>query len=466
MDLLPVGSRCSKLGPCGTRVTAAIGYLEEMSELAILGGKPVRNRPFSPWPQYLPADAQRLQQVLESRHWGGYPVPSRLAGEFGARFAEMHGAKFGLCVANGTIALIAALQAAGIRFGDEVIVPAYTWDGTATAVLFAGGVPVFADVDPDTYCLDIEAARRAITPRTRAILPVHLAMRFTAMDPVLELARLHNLKVIEDCAHMHGGQYNGRGAGSMGDLGCFSFQESKLMTAGEGGIVITSNLQFFEHLQSQVNCGRASLTDQYQQRVLGSNYRITELQAALLKGQLDMLPELAAKRVRAAARLSDALNAINGLRPLPPQREITRAAIYCYVFQYRPERPGVSRDLFVAALDAEGIPSDGRFYEPVYRSDLFYATPEICPQLAHGRDQPVDYSRVQCPVSERAAYEESVWLPQFLLIGDDQDIDDIAAAVDKVMRHLDDLAAADPALAGLKAVSRAERPKHERQRNY
>ncbi len=424
----------------------------------------MRRRPFSPWPQYLPADAQRLQSVLESRHWGGYPLPSRYAGEFAERFAALHNARYGLCVSNGTIALIAALQAAGIGFGDEVIVPAYTWDGTATAVLFAGGVPVFADIDADTYCLSVDATRRAITPRTRAILPVHLAMRFADMDGLLALAREYNLKVIEDCAHAHGGQYRGQGAGSMGDLGCFSFQESKLMTSGEGGIVITSNLKYFEHLQSQVNCGRASMTDEYQQRVLGSNYRITELQAALLIGQLDMLPELAARRARGAALLTDALAQIPGIRPIPPQPAITRDSIYCYVFRYAPENRRASRDLFVAALDAEGIPCDGRFYEPVYRSPLFYATPDICPQL---RDQPVDYASVVCPVSERAAYDEAVWLPQFLLIGDDeQDVEDIAAGVAKVMKNLDALSRADPSLAGLKALSRAERPKHEPARNY
>lgn len=431
-----------------------------MSELAILGGEPLRRKPFAPWPQYLPTDADRLQQVLASRHWGGYPMPSRYCGEFAERFAAMHGARYGLCVANGTIALVAALQAAGIRFGDEVIVPAYTWDGTATAVLFAGGVPVFADVDPDTYCLDVDSAREAITPRTRAILPVHLAMRFAAMDGLLALAAEHGLKIIEDCAHAHGGQHRGRGAGSIGDLGCFSFQESKLMTAGEGGIVITSNLQFFEHLQSQVNCGRASATNQFEQRVLGSNYRMTELQAALLIGQLEMLPELTARRSRAAARLSASLSTIPGVRPLPVQPGITREAIYHYVFQYRPEGRAPVRDLFVAALEAEGIPCDGRFYEPVYRSDLFYATPENCPQLH------ADYSNVRCPVSERAAYDESVWLPQFLLIGDDQDVDDVASAVAKVVRNLGELVLADPALAGPKAMSRAERPKVERARNY
>ena len=431
-----------------------------MSDLAILGGKPLRSRPFPPWPQYRPADAERLQGVLESRHWGGFPVPSPCAREFAERFAAMHGARYGLCIANGTIALYAALQAAGIRFGDEVVVPAYTWDGTAVAVLMAGGVPVFADIDPDTYCLDPQSVRAAITPRTRAILPVHLALRFADMDALLEIAREHNLRIVEDCAHAHGGSYRRRGAGSMGDLGAFSFQESKLITSGEGGIVITSSLKYFEHLQSNVNCGRASLTDEFHQRVLGANYRLTEFQAAMLIGQLDMLPEFATRRSAAATRLTRALEAIESIRPLPPQPGITGETIYCYVFQYRPAVPRVTRDLFVAALEAEGIPCDGRFYEPVYRSDLFYATPENCPQLKS------DYSGVKCPVSERAAYEEAVWLPQFLLLGEDADVDEIAGAIAKVAEHLDDLAAADPSLAGAKAMNRAQRARYEREKNY
>jgi dTDP-4-amino-4,6-dideoxygalactose transaminase len=431
-----------------------------MSKLAILGGHPLRTEPFSSWPRWLPSDAHRLQAVLESGHWGGFPVPSLYAAEFAERFAAMHGAKYALCISNGTIALIAALQAAGLRFGDEVIVPAYTWDGTATAVLFAGGVPVFADIDPDTYCLDVESARAAITPRTRAIIPVHLAMRFVDMDALLELAREHNLKVIEDCAHAHGGAYKNRGAGSMGDIGCFSFQESKLMTAGEGGMAVTSNLQYYEHLQSQVNCGRASITDHYKQRVLGSNYRMTELQTALLIGQLEMLPDLAERRARSAALLSKALSAIDGVRPLPPQPAITHGTHYCYVFQYRAEETGVSRDLFAAALDAEGIPCDGRFYEAVYRSDLFHASPEISPQLR------VDYSKTHCPISERAAYHESIWIPQFVLLGGSNDVADVARAVAKVMSNLDALASVGPAMAGKKAMSRADRPKHEPTRNY
>lgn len=437
-----------------------------MNPLALLGGEPVRNKAFSPWPQFLESDVARVIEVVRSRHWGGYPLPSRLAGEFAERFTGMHDARYGLCLTNGTIALVVALQAAGIRYGDEVIVPAYTWDGTAAAVLFAGAVPVFADVDPDTYCLDVHAAENAVTSRTRAIIPVHLAMRFVEMEPLLEIARKYNLRVIEDCAHAHGGQYRGRGAGSMGDAGCFSFQESKLMTSGEGGMLITSHLDVYEAAQSIVNCGRASLTNLYQKRFLGSNYRMTELQAALLMGQLEMWPELAARRSENARLLTRLLSPIEGIRPLPPQESMTRDFYYNFVFQYQPVQPAPPRDLFVAALEAEGVPCEGRFYEPVYRSDLFYTDPEVCPQLRFLRERPVDYSACQCPVAERAAYQESVWLPQTVLIGDSQDVRDVAEAVAKIMGQRETLTQADPALAGLKAMSRHERPRLERQKNY
>ncbi|MBI4874961.1 MAG: DegT/DnrJ/EryC1/StrS family aminotransferase [Acidobacteria bacterium] len=429
-----------------------------MTQLALLGGEKTRSRPFSPWPQYGETDRERLLEVLESRNWGGYPFPNRWADEFGERFAAHHGARYGCALANGTIAIVAALKAAGIGFGDEVIVPAYTWEGTATAVLDAGAVPVFADIDPDTYCLDAGSASNAITPRTRALLPVHLAMRFAEMDRLVELAAGHDLIVIEDCAHAHGGEYQGRGAGSIGDLGCFSFQSSKLMTAGEGGVAITSRLEYFELLQTLVNCGRASVSDRFKQRRVGSNYRITEFQAALLMGQLERLPGLGERRARNAAALGRALAEIPGVRPLPPQPAATREAIYCYVFQYRPGEHRPARDLVAAAIEAEGVPCDGRFYEPVYRSDLFRPTPEEYPQWKAGHTG-------HCPVAERAAYQEALWLPQFVLLGDERDVEDIARAVEKVASNLEALAKASPALAGVKSMSRAERPGIEK-RNY
>lgn len=433
-----------------------------MPRLAILGGEPVRRQPFPPWPQFDDADIERLLRTVRSRRWGGYPYPTPLAQEFCARFAEMHGARYALPAANGTVTLTAALLAAGVRFGDEVIVPAYTWDGTATAVLAMGAVPVFADVHPDTYCLDIESVRALITPRTRAVIPVHLAMRFTDMDALMQLAAETGLKVIEDCAHAHGGAWKGRGAGSIGDIGSFSLQESKLMTSGEGGLLTTNSLEYYEALQTVINCGRASLTDQYGRRLLGLNYRMTDLQVALLFGQLERLPELRQRRARHRALLEQSITGLPAIRLLPPQPEMTSPTMYCYVFQYRPPagQPAPHRDLFAAALEAEGIPCDGRFYEAVYRSDLFYATPENCAQLKK------DYSDTRCPVAERAAYQEAVWLFQFCFLGSEDDVRDIARAIEKVATQLDELARADPALAGVKAMGRAQRARHERTKNY
>jgi dTDP-4-amino-4,6-dideoxygalactose transaminase len=215
-----------------------------------------------------------------------------------------------------------------------------------------------------------------------------------------------------------------------------------------------------------VNGGRASLTDQYARRMLGSNYRMTELQAALLIGQLDMLPELAALRARHAALLTQALSSCKGIRPLPRQPAITRDTLYSYVFQYRPADKRVHRDVFAAALETEGIPCDGRFYEPVYKSDLFYATPDNAPQLRIGRQETLHYDMVHSPVAERAAYEEAVWLPQFLLIGEEADVRDVHTAIEKVLDNLDELAQADPSIAGSKAMGRAQRARFERHRNY
>ncbi len=234
------------------------------------------------------------------------------------------------------------------------------------------------------------------------------------------------------------------------------------MTSGEGGLLTTNSLEYYEALQTVINCGRASLTDQYGRRLLGLNYRMTDLQAAMLFGQLERLPELRERRARHAALFESLVRGLPSIRLLPPQPQMTAPTMYCYVFQYRPEpgRPAPHRDLFAAAVEAEGVPCDGRFYEAVYRSDLFYATPGNCAQLR------TDYSGASCPVSERAAYEEAVWLFQFCFIGEEEDVRDVARAVEKAATHLEELAAADPALAGVKAMGRAQRARHERQKNY
>lgn len=430
-----------------------------MSKLAIAGGAPVRTKLFTEWPQFDEREKRAILSVLESRNWGGYPFPNQLAELFGQRFAAHQDAKHALCAANGTVTLEIALKAIGIGPGDEVIVPAYTFEATAAPVLRLGAIPVFVDVLPDTYCVDASAADAAITSRTRAIIPVHLAMNMADMDAVTELADRHGLKIVEDCAHAHGAKWRERGAGSIGDAGSFSMQTTKLMTAGEGGVVTTGDDELFELCQSYVNCGRASQTDHFRHRMLGFNYRMTEFQAAILLAQLERLPEQTERRAARAERLSEGLSRIPGISLLRKDERLTTQAIYQFVFKYEPGAfGGASRDRFVAALEAEGIPSDGLFYEPVYRSALFNVDPRDFPTLRSRGAEDLPWAKTHCPVAERAAYVESVWLPHQLLLGSEQDVDQIVEAVAKIQGNVDALLGADHRLIEIKQMNRAERP--------
>src|SRR5580693_5125435 len=299
-----------------------------MGKLAITGGEPSRKKRFDAWPMYTESERHALEDVLVNHNWGGQPFPGKHADAFGKKFAEFHTAKYGQCVNTGTVAIQAALKAIDIRPGDEVIVPAYTWEGTVGPVLLVNAIPVFVDVDPETYCLDAKLIERAITPKTKAILPVHLGMRFADMDEILRIAAKHNLKVIEDCAHAHGGRWKGKGAGSMGDLGAFSFQSSKLITCGEGGAVITNNLEYMEKVHSYINAGRASVTDEFHHRIIGFNYRLGEFQAAVLGPQLDRLPEQAATREKNMKHFESRLKSTPAIGLLKPEPRITRLAPY------------------------------------------------------------------------------------------------------------------------------------------
>ena len=435
-----------------------------MGKLAITGGKPVRRRPFPAWPVYSQAEARALQKVLVSRNWGGFPFPNRVADRFAQKFAWLHGAKYGLAVANGTVAIEVALKAAGIQPGEQVIVPAYTWEGTVGPILLLNANPVFVDIDPDTYCLDAKLIEAAVTSETRAVLPVHLAMRFADLDEIARIARERHLLVIEDCAHAHGGKWGSKGAGATGDLGCFSFQSSKLVTSGEGGAVITSNLEFYERAQSYVNCGRASVTDKFRHRMIGFNYRITEFQAALLEQQLKRLPQQAKIRQANMDHFEKRIRGTPGLGFLRRDPRHTTVAAYQYVFKYLPEHfDGVPRAAFLGALETEGIPCDGLFYEPVYKSALFPVDPTQFPALDWARQESFDLKRLyHCPISERAAYVESVWLPHHIFLGTRRDTDDIADAVLKVCENIGELRGFQHPAIERKAMSRAERPRVEK----
>ncbi len=423
-----------------------------MAQLALRGGNPIRTTSFTAWPIYDEREARGLQQVLASRNWGGYPCPNDLAREFAAKFAAHHGARYGVAVTNGTVSLELALQAAGIGYGDEVIVPAYTWEGTAAAVLFAGATPVFVDVDPNTYCLDTKLVEAAITPRTRAIIPVHLGFRFTDMDALGEIAGKHSLFVLEDCAHAHGGQWRGRGAGSIGHAGSFSFQTSKLMTAGEGGIVITSDIDLADQVIRLANCGRPARRAAKNNPALGHNYRMTEFQAAVLLAQLERLDEQTLLRERRTERLEAGLRQIEGIELLPRDPRLTRQASYHYVLKFHGAAfQGIHRDAFVAALNAEGIHSDGRFYESVYKSSLFEFAAEKFPAWAQATRS------FFCPAAERAGYEESVWLPHQIFLGSEQDVDDTLSAIEKIKTNVNELVGYEDERIRIQGMSRAQR---------
>ena len=325
-------------------------------------------------------------------------------------------------------------------------------------------MPVFVDIDPATYCLDAGLIEAAITAKTRVILPVHLAMNFADLDAIGHIARKHHLRVVEDCAHAHGGQWKKKGAGSTGDVGCFSFQSSKLMTAGEGGAVITSKLEFMERAQSYVNCGRASQTDKFAHRMIGFNYRMTDFQAAILEAQLDRLERQAALRDKNMEHFESRIVGTPGLGLLKRDRRITRRAAYQYVFKFLPEHfDGIGRAAFLGALEKEGIPCDGLFYEPVYKSELFPVKAEDYPALSWGRETPIDLrSLYHCPVSERAAYEESVWLPHHIFLGSRKDVDAIADGVLKVCENIEELRGLKHPAIETKGMSRAERPRVEK----
>jgi dTDP-4-amino-4,6-dideoxygalactose transaminase len=430
-----------------------------MPKLAITGGEPVRKKHFDPWPVYTEAERAALEDVLTNRNWGGQPFPGKHGDAFGRKFAEFHTAKYGQCVNTGTVAIQAALTAVGIQPGDEVLVPAYTWEGTVGPVLLINAVPVFVDVDPETYCMDAKRIEQVLTPKTRAILPVHLGMRFADLDAIMSIAQKHNLKVVEDCAHVHGGMWKGKGAGSIGDLGTFSFQSSKLITCGEGGAVITNNLEYFERVQSYINAGRASVTDKFKHRLIGFNYRLGEFQAAVLGPQLERLPQQQKIRQANFDYFESRLRGRPGLGFLKPEPRITRSAPYCYVLKYFAEQAkDIPRAAFVASLQLEGIPCDGLLYEPVYKSSLFPVKATDFPALSWGRTEPLDLrTKYRCPDAERAAYHEAIWFPHYLFLGSKEDIDTIVEAIFKTLDNIEELRGLEHPAIRNQGLSRADR---------
>jgi dTDP-4-amino-4,6-dideoxygalactose transaminase len=413
-----------------------------MSELAILGGPKTRMEPYPDWPVWDERDLQAVIEVVRSGRWGGFPYPGPKTSELAMKFAELQGGGYAVPMINGTVTMEVALRAADIGWGDEVIVPAYTFQATAAAPMAAGAIPVIVDVDPNTYCLDPKTAAKAITARTKAIIPVHLGHQMADMDAMMELAEKHDLIVIEDCAHAHGAKWNGRGAGTIGHFGSFSLQSSKTLTSGEGGILLCRTLELAARAASIIDCGRphslgGGPEDSNGLFAMGANYRLSELQAALALVGIERFPVQAKQREEMAAYMDEALSEVRGVRVLKRDPRHTVRSFYRYIFAIDPQEFGIEHDLMCAALHEEGV---GCWvgYEAMHNYELFQpqksrlAVPGAFPEY-------FQFEKMELPKARRACEHEAVWLDEAVFRAGPKGVDDAVAAIKKIQRNAAEL---------------------------
>ncbi|MCC6485131.1 MAG: DegT/DnrJ/EryC1/StrS family aminotransferase [Armatimonadetes bacterium] len=395
-----------------------------MAQLAILGGPRVREKAFHSWPVVDESDRKAIVEVVESGLWGG--IEQRKVPEFEKQFSAFQDCDYGVSCTNGTHALEIVLRALGVGIGDEVILPPYTFIATATAVLLNNGIPVFADIDPETYLIDPDKVEAAITPKTKAIIAVHIAGQPCDMDALVHISKKHGIPLVEDAAQAHGAEWAGQRVGSFGVAGTFSFQSSKNLTAGEGGMIVTNNQEIYDRCWSIHNVGRVPGGRWYEHPNLGANYRMTEWQAAILLSQMKKLPEQMQVRQANASYLTSKLEQIPGILAQKRPEKITSHGYHLYIFRYDSKTfDGISRNRFMEALSAEGIPCFGG-YTPLYREKAFYAC------VSEGAP---DYSNLHLPISEKASDDEGVWLTQPMLLGPRSDMDSIVQAVAKVYEN-------------------------------
>ena len=413
-----------------------------MSELALTGGPAVATdlqARAGSWPRIADASAEaQVLEVLRSGRWCRLCSDS-YAERFENAFAAYQDARHGIAVANGTVSLQLILRTLDIGIGDEVIVPALTFIATASAVAEVGAVPIFADIEAETLTIDPASVAAAITPRTRAIIGVHYGGFPIDFDRLLPLANEHRLFLIEDAAHAQGSAWRGTRVGAIGTFGSFSFQESKALAAGEGGIVLTNDDALAERARLLHSIGRRSDQPGYLHYALASNYRLSELQAALLLAQFAHLPAQVEAR-DAAGRLLDTGLAETGI--LIPQRRderVTQRGYYFAVYRYQQEAlNGIPREAFVAALEAEGVPASIAYGVPVYRYAAF--SPEALKSSPlRGLDHVPAYHQLHLPVAERISQQEQVTLPHQLLLAGAEGVRPIVDAVTKIAEHRDEL---------------------------
>ena len=406
------------------------------NKLALFGGDPLISPQFPAWPVFDQNEVQAVRAIAESGQWGAdHPILSQLE----SNFAKFQGTRYALAVTNGSQTMEMILRALGIGPGDEVIVPAYTFVATATAVLMVGATPIVVDVQADTMTLDPEAFRTAITSRTRAVMTVHLAGVTGAIDEICQIAQSHNIEVIEDCAHAHGAEFKGRRTGGFGIAGSFSFQGGKVITSGEGGMITTNDEQLYQRCWSLREGGRQQqFFAQPDFSRLGSNYRMTAFQAAVTQIQLDRFADEVPRRLHNIQLLDQGLSQIEGITSQYRHPESASPG-YLYLFYYNPEAfNGLSRYLFVSALQAEGIPGGLSGYPPLYRTALFQDrafSPAGLPVTDDFNGHPLpDYASMFLPNVERIS-RDVVCLPHSVMLGEPEQMERIVDAICRIQNQ-------------------------------
>jgi dTDP-4-amino-4,6-dideoxygalactose transaminase len=382
-----------------------------------------------------------LREVLQSGKWYRYAAGEKgKVAEFERQWAADVGVPYCQATNSGTSSLVCALAALQIGPGDEVLVPPYTFIATVNAVLVHHALPVFADTDPDTAQMDPGSLESRINENTRAILPVHIAGAPCDMDRILAIAKTHGLHVVEDACQAHTAAWNGKRVGSLGDAGCFSFQNSKNITSGDGGALTTNDRMIYARAQAFQNNGSSPVKDDGAKTSNGMNLRLTEFQGALLLAQMTRNAELTRRREENGAYLNDLLNAVPGVRAKRTYPGTTRHGYHLYMFDFDPEQfAGMSKSLFLKALAAEGVPASGGYTalnkQPFV--EQFLAAPGF--QRIYSAQRLKDYrEQNECPANDRMI-ERTCWLTQNILLGSRQDMDSIAEAVSRIQKHAGDL---------------------------
>ena len=409
-----------------------------MEKLAILGGRPVRTESCPPWPVF---DERLGSKLLDTLRGGGFSeLTGERAREFGREFANKIGVKYAIPVCNGTAAIHLALIALGVNPGDEVLVPAHTFIGSATPILMQNAIPVFVDVDEDTYTMKPEDLKRKISDRSKAVIVVHLNGNPADMRSIMAIARKYNLRVIEDCAQAHGAQYDGEYVGTIGDIGTFSFWEDKIMTtAGEGGMLVTNDSGYAEMAEFAKSHGEVGTGKngerKYVHEFLGYNYRITEFQATYGLHELHRLDEYILKRRENAAFLTEHLSGFEAVHP-PKETPGGKHVFYKYIVKIDVEKLHKTVGWIQEALKAEGVEVSRRYPMPLHLQPLFRRKKTYgnssWPYTCINRDY--QYSEGLCPVAEQLG-ERLLTLLVHPTIGEEY-LSDVVMAFQKVWKYI------------------------------